>query len=88
MRLITTSLAAEDGNPYQTPFETRGVYRPVQVALTAAATVKIQGRAAPDLPWVDLVEITASGAEAVFAMREVRASVTGNTGDVEVEYDG
>jgi len=65
----------------------RDDYRLVQVVISAAATVSIQGRAAADLPWVEVKEYTASGADPVAMFPEMRASVTLNTGTVTVELD-
>ena len=86
MRLISTAIN-EDGAAMQTTFEVRGAFRPVHVEITVAATVSIQGRAAPDLDWFELASFTATGIETVATMREMRASVTLNTGNVEAEFD-
>lgn len=88
MRILSTAAASADGEAYFTQFETRGTYRPVHVDIAGSGTVSVQGRAAPDLDWVELHEFTATGAEMVAAMREVRAVVSGGGGAVEVEYDG
>jgi hypothetical protein len=69
------------------PYLFRGNYRPLQVSMTGVATVVFQGRNDPDLPWVNLLQFTESGAAAVALMREVRADMTGNDGAVSVELD-
>lgn len=87
-RLLNADASASvDSAAVNVPARERDAYRIVQVVISAAATVKIQGRAATDLPWVDVKEYTADGADAVAMFPEMRASVTGNTGTVTVELD-
>lgn len=88
MRLIDTTDASLDGDSFVTQGFNRGGWRAVQVEITTAATVTVQGRCAADMPWVDLVEMTESGADMVSHMPRMRAVVTGNTGTVRVELDG
>lgn len=85
-RLITTA-TNESGAAVWFKFKMRGMYRPVQADISAAATVTIEGRAATDLAWVPLHEFTADGAENVLVMYEMRATVADNTGTVDVELD-
>lgn len=55
----------------------------VQVAISATATVSVQGRLGPSFPWVELESVTNSGITVVDAMPEYRADVTANTGQVD-----
>jgi hypothetical protein len=75
-----TTAAATAHNDYQ--LNDRREYGRCQVEITAAATVKIQGRIAVTAPWVDLKTYTASGADVVALFPEMRIDVTGNTGTV------
>ncbi|NRA98170.1 MAG: hypothetical protein HRU14_18405 [Planctomycetes bacterium] len=87
MRILDTTSAAETGSAFQTLFERRGGYRALQADISAAGTVTVEGRNAPDMEWVTLATFTSTGAEMVATMREFRASVAGNTGTVKVEID-
>jgi hypothetical protein len=51
-----------------------------QVDITDTATVQVQGRIGPDFDWVILYEFTASGAQQVTAMSQMRFEVTAYTG--------
>jgi hypothetical protein len=61
-----------------------GTYRPVQVEVTSAATVKIKGRVAPSAPWHVLSEVTATGIENILMTGEMIIDITGNDGAVSV----
>jgi hypothetical protein len=65
----------------------RGVYRPCQASIGSAATCTIQGRNDTGMPWADLHEFTASGAENVLIMRWMRVSMTGNDDNVSIDVD-
>lgn len=54
----------------------------VQVEISAAATVKVQGRVSSSYSWVDLYTFTASGMAQVPRPTQLRLSITGNTGTV------
>lgn len=87
MRLMDAQAGNVDSAAFQTLDRDRYHYRMVQVSLSAAANVKVQGRNAPDLPWIDIYTFSASGAQSISVWREMRASVTGNTGTVTVHLD-
>ena len=57
----------------------------VQVEITGAATVVLQGRAAPDAPWVDVFTTTVSAASGVMLFPQMRAIVSARTsGNISV----
>lgn len=54
----------------------------VQVSISAAATVTVEGRLSVDAPWVSLTELTADGIQPIALVTQLRFSVSGNTGTV------
>lgn len=87
MRLIQTSSASDTGATVRIPDAYRYTYRPVQVTLTGSATVSIQGRVSGSHDFVELYSATANAIEMIAVMREMQVVVTGNDGDVLVDFD-
>jgi predicted amidohydrolase len=59
-----------------------------QVDITATATVKVQGRISSLFGWVDLHSFTASGAQQVTAMPQMRFSATITSGTIDAALAG
>lgn len=60
-----------------------------QVEIVTTATVDIEGRLAPDMPWVVLKTFTASGAERISGFPEMRANCSDWTaGAVTADFYG
>jgi predicted amidohydrolase len=59
-----------------------------QVDITATATVKVQGRISDLFGWVDLHSFSASGAQQVTAMPQMRFSATITSGTVDAGLAG
>ncbi len=57
--------------------------RPLQVVISLAATVTLEGRVNPSMPWVQLAQVIASGYTMVDVLPEIRATIAGNTGTVD-----
>lgn len=58
-----------------------------QVTVTVAGTVTLQGRLSSDLPWVTVATTTSTAAALVQIWPEMRATLTGNTGSVDLALD-
>ena len=88
-RLINAETAASGtGDTFPVSRRSRDEYRLVQVDISAGTpNVTIQGRVATDMPWVEVIVYTASGADAVAMFPEMRAIWDTNTGTISVELD-
>lgn len=85
MRLLSTAAAALTGAAFNDSGIVSRDQATVQVNIAAAATVTISGRLAPDLPFQQLEQVSASGTVLVPKCVQYRASVSGSTGQVDVE---
>lgn len=54
----------------------------VQVAMSASASVAIQGRVSAAAPWVELSVVTSDTIQPIAAIPHLRLVVTGNSGTV------
>lgn len=89
MRLLDVTTNT-DGAVFDIHIDDRseGGYATVQVQITGTATVVVQGRAAPDLGWVDIKSYTASGSDKIALFRQMRAISSGmSSATAKVELD-
>lgn len=77
--------AALDTQAAGIEFGAQGDYRLVQCTISAAASVVVQGRLAPDQVWADLHTFTESGIASILMAPQMRLSITGNTGTVTAD---
>lgn len=78
---LLNAVSATGAGAIQT-FDTDGVggkYGIVQAEITGTATVQIQGRLSATAPWVTVAEFTASGANEILMMPEMRGNVSART---------
>lgn len=88
MKLASNVTAASvDTDPVFFESQDRGIFRPLQVDISSAATVSVQGRNAPDMNWIEVASFTATGADSVMVFREMRTQISGNDGSVTVDID-
>lgn len=87
MARLISSATNESSTPVRFNYKVRGQYRPIHFEISAAATVVLEARAAPDLDWLEVITVTATGGENVLVFYEMRVTITDNTGNVEVELD-
>jgi hypothetical protein len=74
LQLITDAGAVTTGSTF--PVEANLVPRVIQVSSTGTATVVLEGRAVPTAPWITVATYTASAAESVTCLPEMRARVS------------
>ena len=82
-----TASSAVDTEVTNVTVEERSVYRIVQVEITAAGVVLIQGRLSSNMPWHTIETITTSDAKSIALFPHMRVSLSGNTGFVSVYLD-
>jgi hypothetical protein len=85
--LTAAGATADSAVVYVQEFAVRP-YVIAQVDITATATVKVQGRVSDLFGWVDLYSFTASGAQQVTAMPQMRFSATITSGTVDAALAG
>lgn len=56
----------------------------VQVSISAAATVSVQGRLSNDAPWMELISMTADALQPIAMVPYLQFVITGNTGSVSM----
>lgn len=56
----------------------------IQVSISAAATVSVQGRLSNDAPWVELISITADALQPIAMVPYLQFVITANTGSVSM----
>lgn len=78
----STGCTTATANSNQHKVRQQHEYGTFQAKVTAAATVKLQGRLSPDADWVDIATVTASGITVVALCPLMRVNVSGNTGIV------
>lgn len=90
MAKYSTDFFANNSNASQTATQHNVVGSPegctvvVQVIITVAATVVLEGRNSPSHPWSPIGTYTSSYFGLVPMASEIRAAFTGNTGSVSV----
>lgn len=65
----------------------RKEFRLVQVDISVAGTVSIQGRLGESFEWVEVTSFTASGGASISLYPQMQAVITGNTGVVDAAID-
>lgn len=91
MKILSGATAVAAGSVFNVASPYRFNTRPVQVQLVGTSgSVRLQGRNAPDAPWVDLgTAFTASGVQAIQLMAQVRANVTAiSAATIDMWVDG
>lgn len=88
MKVLDAQASATAGPVYNVGGPFRSFTRAVQVRINGTGAVQLQGRAAPNAPWVDLGSaFTADGVQLLQLMPQVRGNVTEVSGSADAWVD-